>query len=70
MHVKKLKTIKLVITKTKLNLYKQLVLPLIEYPPFPTHVKSKIRHESLQSIQKRALRQAYNDTSYPPKIHY
>ena len=38
----------------------------MEYPPVPTHAISKSRLATLQRVQNRALRQAYNDTSYPP----
>ena len=38
------------------------------YPPVPTHVLSKSRLATLQKIQNRAPRQAYKDTSYPPRF--
>ena len=40
----------------------------MEYLPVPIHALSKSRHTTLQRVQNRALRQAYNDTSYPPRF--
>ena len=53
---------------TRVFLYKQLVLSIMEYPPILTHILPKSRLAVLQKIQNRALRQAYNDTSYPPRF--
>ena len=66
MQVTKLKRFKAANAKTRVHLYKQLVLPIMEYPPVPTHALSKSRLATLQRVQNRALRQAYNDTAYPP----
>ena len=68
MQVTKLKRFKVAKAKTRVHLYKQLVLSIMEYPPIPTHALSKTRLAMLQKIQNRALRQAYNDTSYPPRF--
>ena len=48
--------------------YKQLILPIIKYPSIRTHDLSKSRLETLQKIQNKALKQAYYDTSYPPRF--
>ena len=66
MQVTKLKRFKAAKAKTRVHLYKQLVLPKMEYPPIPTHALSKTRLATLQRIQNRVLRQAYNETSYSP----
>ena len=65
---KKLKRFKAAKPKTRIHLYKQLLLPIIEYPSILTHALFKTRLSTLQKIQNRALRQAYNDTSYPPRF--
>ena len=65
MQATKLKRLKAGEPKTRVYFYKQLALPIMGYPPIPTHALSKIRLPTLQRIQARALRQAYNDTSYP-----
>ena len=44
------------------------MLPIMEYPPVPTHALSKSRLAALQRLQNRALKQAYNDTLYPPRF--
>ena len=62
MQVTKLKRFKAAKAKTRVYHYKQLVLPIMEYPPIPTHALSKTR------LQNRAQKQAYNDASYPPKF--
>ena len=66
MQVTKLKRFRAASAKTRVHLYKQLVLPIMEYPPVPTHALSKSRLATLQRVQNRALRQAYNDTVYSP----
>ena len=43
-----------------------MVLPIMDYPPIPTHALSKSR---LETLQNRTLRQTYNDTSYPPRFN-
>ena len=68
MQVTKLKRFRAAKAKTRLHLYKQLVLAIIEYPPVPTHALFKIRITMLQRIQNRAMRQAYDDTSYQPRL--
>ena len=68
MQVTKLKRFRAANAKTRVHLYKQLVLPIMEYPPVPTHALSKGRLVTLQRIQNRPLRQAYNDTLYPPRF--
>ena len=62
MQVTKLKRFRAANAKYRVHLYKELVLPIIEYPPVPTHTLSKSRLTTLQIIQNRALRQIYNDT--------
>ena len=43
-------------TKIKTQLVKALVLPVIDYPPIPTHSLSKNQISKLQVIQNKALR--------------
>ena len=43
MQVTKLKRFKAAQAKTKVRLYKQLVLPIMEYPLIATHALSKFR---------------------------
>ena len=43
MQVIKLKKFKAAKAKTRLHLYKQLILPIMEYLPIPTHALSKGR---------------------------
>ena len=50
--------------KIKIHLVKSLILPIIEYPPIPTHTMSKSQIQKLQKIQNRALRFATNQR-YP-----
>ena len=66
MQVTKLKRFRTTNDKTRIHLYKQLVIQIMEYPPVLIHALSKSRLVMLQRIQNRALRQAYNDTLYPP----
>ena len=40
----------------------------MECPPVSTYALSKIRLATLQRIQNRAMRQAYNDASYSPRF--
>ena len=50
------------------NLYEQLLLPIMEYISVITYTLSRSRLATLQMIKNRAQRQAYNDTSYPPRF--
>ena len=68
MQVNKLKRFRTAKAKTRVNQYKQLVLPIMENPPVPTHALSKSRLVKVQRIQNRVLRQAYNDTSYQTRF--
>ena len=68
MQVNKLKRFRAANAKNRVHLYKQLVLPIMEYPPVPTHALSKSRLATLQRIQNGALRQACNDTLYLPRF--
>ena len=68
MQVTKLKRFRAAKAKTKVHLYKQLVLPIMTYPPVSTHALSKSRLATLKRIQNRAARQANNDTSYPSRL--
>ena len=68
MEVTKLKRFRAANAKSRVHLYKQLVLPIMEYPPIQTHVLSKSRLVMLQRVQNRALRQAYNDMLYSPRF--
>lgn len=51
-------------TKIKTHLIKALVLPILEYPPIPTHTFSHAQVKKLQIVQNRALRFATNQ-HYP-----
>lgn len=51
-------------TKIKTHLVKALVLPVLEYPPIPTHALSNRQVSRLQKIQNKALRFATNQR-YP-----
>ena len=55
MQVTKLKRFKAAKAKTRLHQYKQLLLPIMEYPPIPTNALSKTRLAALQMIQNRAF---------------
>ena len=59
MQITKLKRFKAAKANTRMHLYKQLVLPIMEHSPIPTYVLSKSRLAMLQIIQNRALRQTY-----------
>ena len=48
MQVTKLKRFRAANAKTRVHLYKQLVLPIMEYPPVPTHALSKSKLATLQ----------------------
>ena len=50
--------------KIKTHLIKTLVLPVLDYPPIPTHAMSKTQISKLQKIQNKALRFALNQR-YP-----
>lgn len=50
--------------KIKTHLVKTLILPVLDYPPIPTHALSKRQISRLQKIQNRALRFATNQR-YP-----
>ena len=47
-------------TKIKTHLIKALVLPILDYPPIPTHTMSKTQITKLQKVQNKALRFATN----------
>ena len=51
-------------TKIKTHLIKALVLPILDYPPIPTHTMSKTQISKLQKVQNQALRFATNQ-KYP-----
>lgn len=51
-------------TNIKLHLIKALVLPILDYPPIPTHTLSKNQLRILQRVQNKALRFATNER-YP-----
>ena len=51
-------------SRIKLHLVKTLVLPVLDYPPIPTHALSKTQTLILQRVQNKALRFA-TDTRYP-----
>ena len=61
-------------TKIKTQLVKTLVLPILDYPPIPTHTLSKTQISKLQKIQNRALRfatgQRYPYTLNTREIHH
>lgn len=48
----------------KIHLMKALVIPVIDYPPIPTHALSNTQIRTLQSVQNKAIRFATN-TRYP-----
>lgn len=50
--------------KIKTQLIKTLILPVIDYPPIPTHALSNNQLGILQRVQNKALRYAYNQR-YP-----
>lgn len=50
--------------KIKVHLVKTLILPILDYPPIPTHALSKRQISKLQIIQNKALRFATNQR-YP-----
>ena len=50
--------------KIKTHLIKALILPILDYPPIPTHTLSKTQISKLQIIQNKALRYATNQR-YP-----
>ena len=47
-------------TNIKLHLIKTLILPILDYPPIPTHNLSKTQISKLQTTQNKALRYATN----------
>ena len=47
--------------KTKLKLYKTLILPILEYPPVPLHLASKTQKHKLQVVQNKYLRWAVGE---------
>ena len=51
-------------TKIKTHLVKTLILPIIDYPPIPTHALSNKQISKLQKIQNKSLRFATNQR-YP-----
>ena len=60
-------------THIKLHLVKALVLPVLDYPPIPTHTLSKTQLKKLQRVQNKALRfateQRYPYTLTTEQIH-
>ena len=59
-------------TKSKTQLVKALVLPVLDYPPIPTHSLSKNQISKLQITQNKALRfdgQRYPYTLTTEEIH-
>ena len=48
----------------KIHLVKALILPILDYPPIPTHTMSNNQIKKLQKIQNKALRFATNQR-YP-----
>ena len=50
--------------RIKIHLVKALILPILDYPPIPTHTMSKNQIKKLQKIQNKALRFATNQR-YP-----
>ena len=68
MQVTKFKSFRASKAKTRVHLYKQLLLSTMEYSLVPTQALSKSRLEILQRVQNRALRQEYNDISYAPRF--
>ena len=50
--------------KIKLHLVKTLILPILYYPPIPTHTLSMTQIKKIQKVQNKALRYAYNER-YP-----
>lgn len=51
-------------TRIKTHLIKILILPLLDYPPIPTHTLTKTQLGKLQRTQNKALRFATNQR-YP-----
>ena len=51
-------------TQTKLQLYKTLIRPILEYPPIPLVTNSLHQQINIQRVQNRALRWVDN-TTYP-----
>ena len=47
-------------TRLKLHLVKALVVPVLTYPPVPTHAFSRRSISRLRNVQKAALRFAFN----------
>ena len=47
-------------TKLKLHLVKAMVIPILTYPPIPTHALSKRAISRLQKVQNAGLRFAFN----------
>lgn len=62
--LKKLKRFSKLNSKTKLHLYKALVLPILEYPAIPLNTLKKYNWRDIQTIQNRALR--WVDNQIPP----
>lgn len=59
--LKKLKRFSKLTPRTKLHLYKALVLPIVEYPAIPLNIINNNNKYKLQSIQNKALRWAAGD---------
>lgn len=62
--LQKLKRFNKLNAKTKLHLYKALVLPILEYPAIPLNTLKKSNWSDIQTIQNRALR--WVDNLIPP----
>lgn len=54
--LKKLRRFSKLQERTKLHLYKALVMPVLEYPPVPLNTLTNSNWRKLQTIQNRALR--------------
>lgn len=64
MTLKKLRRFRKFSSKTKLHLYKALILPIIDYPVIPMNTLRPTNWKKLQAIQNKALRWINGDT--PP----
>lgn len=62
--LKKLKRFSKLNSRTKLHLYKALVMPILEYPTIPLNTLRKSNWKDIQSVQNRALR--WVDSQIPP----
>ena len=64
----KLKRFRKLNTKTKLNLYKTLIRPIMEYPAIPICVVSKSNMQRLQKTQNKALRNVWGGNPREERI--